>query len=122
MITQKLGSCKFSSTLLPLLYFTFWSAILFNGISLSIAFTLRFVTKCTRFTLSPKLTIQLLIQIRKLHLSHESSTSRRGNSQTYYNNFTYEPFFSVTFGIVSVIILLCFFSVRTSPCYKEMFY
>ena len=88
------------------------SAILFSGINfsiVSIAFTLCFVTKCTRFTLSLKLTIQLLIQIRKL--SHESSTSRRGNIQNYYNktnNFTYESFFSVSFCMVAVIILFCF--------------
>ena len=40
----------------------------------------------------------------------------------FYNNFTYESFFSVTFGIVAVIILFCFLNVLTSPCYKEMFY
>lgn len=125
VITRKLGSCKFSSMLITLLYFTFWSAILFSEINfsiVSIAFTLCFVTKCTRFTLSLELTIQLLIQIRKL--SHESSTSRRGNIQNYYNktnNFTYESFFSVSFYMVAVIILF-FFNVRTSPCYKEMFY
>ena len=104
VITQKLGSCKFSSTLLPLLYFTFCSAILFNGINFSIAFTLCFVTKCTRFTLSPKLTIQLLIQIRKL--SHEGSTSEEAIVKPVTTIF-HMYHFSVWL-LTSSLLLFCF--------------